>query len=267
MLHEDNKPYEEDVTVKTEVKPEVKKEEPLVNDQGTGEEEDGGVDTLLADLKKPTDKDADKTTVVGNTNPDPLNPSGSQTIVKKGTQIIYQNHELIAKLTVAAMNVMMGLILQFIADDWTEDAEKKFTLSQTRKNEIIEPLTLVLEQAKSKYNPVVILCITILVAYVPMFITAIRARKAKAKLKTQKKLNTAAIEEVEEDGETAEERLKKELDNIGKEEKESVKIVTKEVFKYTKAQQDRLKKIKSTRGRRSESDIKFLKDMGLDGLV
>lgn len=269
MLHTDEKPLELEVektnTTISETTNEIKeKQNELTQAVETFEEEEM---SLLSDLKKKTDKDLDGSTSTTDTK-EVTNADGSKTIVTtestKRTNVIYQNHEIVAQMTVAALNVAMGLILQLISDDWSEEAEKKYSLSPTRKKEILDPLTILLEQRRGKYNPVVILVITVLVAYVPMFISAFRTRKEKMKLAKSKKKYIASA------GDNAEiideqEKIKEEINNVGKNEVKQVERV--EIFKMTKGQNDRLKKIKSKRGARSEADKQFIKDMGLEGLV
>lgn len=273
MLSTDEKPYiEEEVNTHTPQTPESKaalkaelEEADSAAKPSAALEVDAEEMELLADLRKATDKDIDKT--AGSSTPGSTTSPASTTVTdpaRPRTNVQYQNHELVAKLAVAALNVAMGMILQVISDDWSEDAEKKYTLSPTRKAEILEPLTLVLEQSKSKYNPVVILIITVLVSYIPMFISAFRTRKEKSKLAKQKKKVLNKVGEEVADEEDAKQELKEELNNIGK-VKEVVKTV--EIFKMTAGQQKRLKEIKAKRGKRSNDDIQFIKEMGLTGLV
>ena len=150
MLHTDEKPLELEVektnTTISETTNEIKeKQNELTQASETFEEEEM---SLLSDLKKKTDKDLDGSTSTTDTK-EVTNADGSKTIVTtestKRTNVIYQNHEIVAQMTVAALNVAMGLILQLISDDWSEEAEKKYSLSPTRKKEILDPLTILLE--------------------------------------------------------------------------------------------------------------------------
>lgn len=225
--------------------------------------------SLLSDLKKATDKDLDKTSSVssasqegGSAGTSAAASTSSSEVVKK-SNIQYQNHELVAKLCVAALNVAMGMILQVISDDWSEEAEKKYTLSPTRKSEILEPLTLVLEQSKSKYNPVVILVITVVVSYVPMFISAFRTRKEKAIASKNKKKLMDGVGSTVKDLDEKEE-LKKQINELSKKDRE---VRTVEIFKMTEGQRKRLKEIKAKRGQRSSADKQFISEMGLDGFI
>lgn len=224
--------------------------------------------SLLSDLKKATDKDIDKTSSTSAPSTESSSAassaaSGSSEVVRK-SNVQFQNHELVAKLCVAALNVAMGMVLQVISDDWSEEAEKKYTLSATRKGEILEPLTLVLEQSKSKYNPVVILVITVVVSYVPMFVSAFRTRKEKAASgKAKKKILDKVGSEIKNEFDEKEE-LKRQIQELSK---GTSQTKTVEIFKMTEGQKARLKKIKATRGQRSASDKQFIIEMGLEGLV
>lgn len=237
--------------------------------------DDSGEMDLLNDLKKSTDKDVSKDTKVE------ANPDGTTTVTtttqNKTTVIQYANHELVANLTVAALSVTMCLVLQFISDNWSEEAEKKYLLTPNKKQQILEPLTLVLAQSKAKYNPVVILVITVLVIYVPNFITAFRERKEKnriAELKKKRKdkfiKETEVAKEVTDNGEQEEEE---EIIEDAEKKNKSGNVKTKEVvktvkvFSMTEGQKKRLQEIKTKRGRRSASDEKFLEEMGLTGLI
>lgn len=219
--------------------------------------DDGGEMDLLNDLKKQTDKDVEKTATVENTvdKDGGTTSTVTTTEVKRSSTIHYQNHQLVAKLTVAALSVGMGIVLQMVADDWSEEGEKKYTLSNARKAEILEPLELVLEQSKSKYNPVVVLVITVVLAYVPMIITAMRSRKAK----NVKKKIVRAVDNVANEVEEVEE-LAAELP-INKKEI----VISKSQLSASDI--SRIKKIKSKRGNRSQEDKDFINKKGLTGLI
>lgn len=123
---------------------------------------------LLAELKKPTDKDLDGSTL-NNDKP----ASGKSDLPKPELA----NTSLIAKMAIATVSVGMGMALQCVSGDWSESAEKRYALSASRKAELLEPLEMVLSNSKTKMNPIAILIITILLTYIPMFINAFRVRK------------------------------------------------------------------------------------------
>lgn len=271
MLHNDEKEFTDDLSdekINAEFETAAKKvEEQAPKNNVTDTIDDGEEMELLADLKKPTDKDGINNGAQNNVSSE----SNSNDLIKTNgnvnkTIINYQNHELIAKLSIAALNVGMCLILQFIADDWSEEAEKKYKLSPTSKSELLEPLSLVLQQSKSKYNPVVILVITVLVSYVPMFISAFRSRKENIKAAKNKKKYLDKGGDDAEDLLDAKQKVAKEINDLGKvETSQKEKII--EVFKMTVGQTKRLKEIKAKKGRRSAADMQFLKEMNLEGLI
>lgn len=246
-----------------------------VNVNANTDIDDGGEMDLLNDLKKSTDKDVSKDVKVES------NGDGTTTVTtttqNKTTVIQYANHELVANLTVAALSVTMCLVLQFISDNWSEEAEKKYLLTPNKKQQILEPLTLVLAQSKAKYNPVVILVITVLVIYVPNFITAFRERKEKNRIAELKKKRNKFIKETEEakqitdngEQEEEEEEIIEETEKKNKSGNVKIKEVVKtvKVFSMTDGQKKRLQEIKTKRGRRSASDEQFLEEMGLTGLI
>lgn len=262
MLSTNKRELEEPIIV--EQKEEIKEQINNATETTTATaDNDEGEMELLTDLRKATDKDIDKSTKVEH------NADGTvkvtTTTENKTTQLIYSNHELVANLTVSAISVTMCLVLQFISDNWSEEAEKKYLLTPQKKQQLLEPLTLVLAQSKSKYNPVVILVITVLVLYVPNFITAFRERNTKKKLAGKRKqINPDKVDEANEETENETLLDKAESKTGGKAE---TKIITKEIFKMTKAQNERLLKIKSKRGARSEADKEFIREMGLDKLI
>lgn len=122
---------------------------------------------LFAELKKPTDKDLDGTTLEG-----PKQAATKSDLPKPELA----NTALMAKMTIAAVSVGMGMALQGVSGDWSEAAEKRYTLSASRKAELLEPLEMVLSSNKTKMNPVAILIVTILLTYIPMFVNAFRMR-------------------------------------------------------------------------------------------
>lgn len=274
-LKTETQPYEETVTEekKTETTAdEIKQKQNELNEAeggGAGQQNepvnndiiDDGEISLLSDLKRKTDKDLEKEkeTVTVNEKGEKIITNGSNVNTPTRTKINYQNHELVARLTVACLSVGMTLLLQYISDDWTEEAAKKYKLSNSQKDDILEPLTLVLEQSKSKYNPVIILVVTVCIIYVPQIAAAWRIRKEKKALPKKKKLTSKNMDDAEE------EENETQLDKKKNEAKEIIK--TKEVFVLTQGQKTRLNKIKSKRGKRSNDDIQFIKDLGLEGLV
>lgn len=232
---------------------ENKEQENKTEEKENASFDDGGENDLLKGLMGETDKDADKSTF--NNSSSPESSTNATVTNSRPSKVIFQNHELVAKMTVAALNVAMGMLLQFISDNWSEEAEKKYTLSANRKKEIEEPLVLMLEQSKSKYNPVVILVITVLVSYVPLFINAFRERREKA----NKKKIKHTVNEIANNSEEAK--------PIKEQVNEEVIILKKDSKIATTANLKRIKSIRAKKGRRSLADTLFMNEMTKAGLI
>lgn len=201
---------------------------------------EGEID-LFAELSKPTDKDLEKLgQPAGTTNstPNPLTPA-----------VELANHQLTAKLTIAAVSVGMGIVLQVISEDWSEEAENRYKMSDGRKKELLEPLEIMLMNSKKKYNPVVILVTTVLITYIPMFVSAFRT-KNKNLLEKRKKAYGITTEAIE----TKEEVKTPATDAIP---------ITTDKEKEFNIIAEKIKKIKSKIGRRTKEETEFMNSLGL----
>ena len=191
---------------------------------------------MFAELSKPTDKDLQQQKnaengVIENSEPKPI------------VQQELQNHQLTAQLTISAVSVAMGLILQFVSNDWTEEGEKRYSLSASRKKELLEPLEIMLANSKKQYNPVVVVVVTILITYVPMFITAFRYRGTNKNKDLKKLYGVEQLQEVQE------------MQEFSEFQKPSPTKKENEVL-------DRVRAIKAKRGRRSLEDSDFMEKHG-----
>lgn len=205
---------------------------------------------LLAEISQPTDKDQKKAAAAA-LNPDaPQAPSRETTIPGAGPAAL-TNHNLTARLTVAALNIGLGMMLQAISQDWSDEAEKKFTLSESRKKDLIEPLEMMFQQQGKKYNPVVILVITVVVTYMPMFGKALKMRKDKAK-ERRAKLQAAPMEVIH----TA---APGEVQAAAPQQP----AAPLEVMYSAREIAERVKKIRSKRGARTKEERKFMESLGL----
>jgi len=217
---------------------------------------------LFSEFSKPTDKDLIKKEIASSASAS----SGSGLVMEEGegnTTIANEsatmnNHALIAQLTIAAVSVGLGMLLQFISGDWTETGEKRYILTPNRKKELLEPLSLMLESSKKKYNPVLILVITIIITYVPLFINAFRFKHDN--IKEKQKLAYSGSEKTETKTE-AKTETKEEKVETKKPEPEEVSV--SDLNKVEKDIAERIKRIKSTRGKRKKEDSIFMEKFGL----
>lgn len=204
---------------------------------------DGEID-LFAELSKPTDKDIEKLNGTGQPASTTTTTSTSLTPAAE-----LANHQLTAKLTIAAVSVGMGIILQVISEDWSEEAENRYKMSDGRKKELLEPLEIMLMNSKKKYNPVVILVTTVLITYIPMFVGAFRT-KNKNLLEKRKKAYGITTEATE----TKEESKTPAADAVP---------ITTDKEKEFNIIAEKIKRIKSKIGRRTKEETEFMTSLGL----
>lgn len=91
-----------------------------------------------------------------------------------------QNAKLTAILIVQMCSVVFGFLCQFIAKDFSKDAEKKYTLSADKQKAIQTPLQKILELRKKKSSPITSLIVAILLSFAPMILLAFADRRKKA---------------------------------------------------------------------------------------
>ncbi len=170
------------------------------------------------------------------------------------------NHKLVASLTISAVSVGLGMLLQVLSGDWSDEGEKRYTLSASRKAQLLEPLEALLLASKKKYNPMVVLVVTIFITYIPMTINAFRFRKETEAAKRKKVLDALIKKERAETGlpnlEVEEENyfVKEET----KEKEPDLSEAVKEKEKADQIIQDEIKRIKTKIGARSKADREFL---------
>ena len=237
LINDNDKETDYVFEIEQETETEIKQAETVISEQPKSETQEQEID-LFAELSKPTDKDLQQqknaeSGVIESNEPKPI------------VQQELQNHQLTAQLTISAVSVAMGLILQFVSNDWTEEGEKRYSLSASRKKELLEPLEIMLANSKKQYNPVVVVVVTILITYVPMFITAFRHRGTNKNKDLKKLYGVETVQEVQEIQEFAE--VQKPIEKPTKKENEVL---------------DRVRAIKAKRGRRSLEDSEFMEKHG-----
>lgn len=93
--------------------------------------------------------------------------------------------EISAGLYVTVIDLVFMLLAMWVSDDWTEAAQKKYSLVPERKKALKTPIFQLLMRKKKKANPWVALSGAILGSYAPMMVLAVIAGVNKKRTKRE----------------------------------------------------------------------------------
>jgi hypothetical protein len=142
---------------------------------------------LLDELRQETDKDAEGG--VPELDAEDLLTEQLSFEEKTASSETVKNPALIAKVIISAVNIAFGFLLQFVAANWSEEGDKKYSLSESKQKQLAEPLTLLIEQQLQqgkKFNPVWVLIFLSVVLYIPLFMKALKEKNEKQTEKRKK---------------------------------------------------------------------------------
>jgi hypothetical protein len=130
-----------------------------------------------------------------------------------------QNAHLQSLLIVEICSTVVCFSCQWLSDDWTNDGEKKYTISPFKQKALQKPIYMLLMRRKKKTNPVLSLVVAVLLSYAPLFIVAFKSKKEKSLAELEKERERLKNEQfLREMAET------KARQNIGGQETEGVKF-------------------------------------------
>ena len=108
--------------------------------------------------------------------------------------VFFEDEELMSEMAVEIIDLGMTTMAQAIAKDFNNP--QKFEVSEYKKKKIKKPLRILLKKRGVKVSPEVMFTITLLVIYVPLMVTAVKERNAKANI--QKNPPTDIAEDIPE---------------------------------------------------------------------
>jgi len=95
----------------------------------------------------------------------------------------FEDEKLMAEIGVEVIDIGMGSLAQFLAQDW--DNPEKYQLSDYKKNKLKKPFEALLRKRGAKVSPEVMFGVMLLVLYSPMMIMAMQERKKKREAQQQ----------------------------------------------------------------------------------
>lgn len=100
---------------------------------------------------------------------------------------LFDDPEAMADLGVELIDMVFVYSSMAIVGDFSDEGEKRFSVSQARKKRLKDPLNKILKQREMKMKPEVILIVMILIMYGPGIWKAVEERQAKRKAKKKQK--------------------------------------------------------------------------------
>jgi len=90
---------------------------------------------------------------------------------------LFEDNELLAEIGVEMIDMLMTYGAMAIAQDW--DNESKYSIKDSRKKKLRDPLAKILESREVKTAPELVFAFMIVVSYSPIMITAVQERRKK----------------------------------------------------------------------------------------
>jgi len=87
--------------------------------------------------------------------------------------------ELVGEFAIEIMDLALGFGARAIAGDWSEENEKKYEISDRKKNQLRKPLTKILERRGAKVSPELLFMVMIIAIYFPMYYAAYKEKRKK----------------------------------------------------------------------------------------
>lgn len=90
---------------------------------------------------------------------------------------MFEDNELLAEIGVEMIDMLMTYGAMAVAKDW--DDEKKYSIKESRKKKLRDPLAKILESREVKTAPELVFAFMIVVSYSPVMIMAVQERRRK----------------------------------------------------------------------------------------